>query len=89
MIYEFKCRKCGTTEEISRPMSEAGEKARCKCGEIMQRVYGGLERKYINTGKGWKIPGICTQLPDNPYIKSKHHLREECKKHNLTPVGLD
>ena len=89
MIYVFKCKHCRTEKEVVRPMADAHKRQKCDCGKYMQRVYGGLEPKHINSGKGWKIPGLCTQLPGNPYIKNKHHLREECKRHDLTPVGLD
>jgi putative FmdB family regulatory protein len=30
--YEFRCRECSTTFELSRPMSESGEPATCPDG---------------------------------------------------------
>ena len=30
--YEYRCRSCGDTFEISRPMAEAGDPARCPAG---------------------------------------------------------
>ncbi|GLY03310.1 MULTISPECIES: zinc ribbon domain-containing protein [Actinoplanes] len=30
--YEFRCRACGATFEVSRPMSEAGQPAACPEG---------------------------------------------------------
>ncbi|SDR33197.1 FmdB family zinc ribbon protein [Thermostaphylospora chromogena] len=30
--YEFRCRACGDTFEVSRPMAEAGDPARCPQG---------------------------------------------------------
>ena len=89
MIYVFKCKHCHVEQEVNRPMADASKKQKCKCGKYMSRVYGGLEPKHINSGRGLRIPGVCTQLPGSPYIKNKNHLREVCKSHDLTPVGLD
>ncbi|HKS51308.1 MAG TPA: zinc ribbon domain-containing protein [Pseudonocardiaceae bacterium] len=30
--YEFRCRECSTTFELSRPMSASGDPARCPSG---------------------------------------------------------
>ncbi|MFC8847765.1 MULTISPECIES: zinc ribbon domain-containing protein [unclassified Micromonospora] len=30
--YEFRCRACGDTFEVNRPMAQAGEPASCPCG---------------------------------------------------------
>ena len=30
--YEYRCRGCGATFEVNRPMSEAGQPARCPDG---------------------------------------------------------
>jgi putative FmdB family regulatory protein len=30
--YDFRCRECGSTFEVSRPMADANDPARCPCG---------------------------------------------------------
>ena len=40
--YVFVCDGCGNRREITRPMADAGEPARCpRCLECMRRDYGG------------------------------------------------
>ena len=39
MIYYFKCPKCKKETEIIVPMSEKYT-PECKCGEVMNEVYG-------------------------------------------------
>jgi putative FmdB family regulatory protein len=32
--YDFRCRQCGETFEVSRPMSASGEPAECPAGHV-------------------------------------------------------
>ena len=50
-IYEFVCDKCGLGTEVFRPMSEAGEKQVCECGETMRRKFAVLSFTMPQTGR--------------------------------------
>lgn len=51
MTYTYRC-ECGKTVEIDKPMSEASKQEKCKCGEILQRVYTTVG---IKTNDGVKV----------------------------------
>ena len=59
-IYEFVCDKCSLGTEVSRPMSEAGEKQVCECGETMRRKFAVLSFRMPQTGRD-NILGILNQ----------------------------
>jgi putative FmdB family regulatory protein len=89
MIYEYKCDKCQHITELWRSISDRNAPAICEnCQGNARRILSSPSG--INVGGKGKIPGWCTTLLEKPvYIKSKHHLRELCKKNDLRPVGLE
>jgi putative FmdB family regulatory protein len=56
--YEYRCRACGDTFEVNRPMSESGAPARCPDGhddtvKLLSTVaVGGSARQAPRTGGG-------------------------------------
>ena len=89
MLYQYHCRKCGIQFDLRRSVAERNRKTYCpKCHKLAQRNMAPDEVS-INSGKGGRIPGWNHSLDDKPvFIKSKKHMREECKKRNLYPAGL-
>ena len=48
--YEFACRKCKKSFDVTRPMSKAGAPAKCpKCKRVAQRLFSAA---IITTGTG-------------------------------------
>jgi len=90
MIYEYKCKHCENVFELNRVVKERDWKAICPtCGGTGNRnlIPSQVE---VNPQHGGRIPGICNSLPgDSFYCKNKRQFKDECKKHGLTPVGLD
>ena len=59
-IYEFVCDKCETKREVNRPMSEAGQKQACDCGQAMRRIFSPVRVTMVQTGRD-NILGILNQ----------------------------
>jgi len=50
-VYEFVCDKCKTEREIILPMSEAGEKQTCDCGQVLRRKFSIVPSIMPQTGR--------------------------------------
>ena len=63
--YEYRCRACGSTFEVNRPMSEAGAPTRCPDGhadtvKLLSTVaLGGSARGVAPTPSGGCCGGAC------------------------------
>ncbi len=90
MIYQYRCPKCKRIYELPRAVAQRNAPYWCPhCNVRVQRMISGGST-HLNTGKGSRIPGMCNVLPGKKfYCRSKRHFREECKKHDVRPVGLE
>lgn len=63
MIYEFACHDCKITNEVNRPISQAGETASCPvCNEPMQRVFRPVAMLGRQKPRGFKYePKVAVQ----------------------------
>ena len=89
MIYEFRCSNpsCDTHFDEEREVGRRNVEAQCpECGNIAFRQ---LILPNANTGRGSRIPGVCTTFGEEKYISNKHELREYAKSNNATTLGLD
>jgi len=59
-VYEFVCDKCETKREIILPMSEAGERQICDCGQALRRKFSVVPFIMPQTGRD-NILGILNQ----------------------------
>ena len=50
-IYEFECDKCETKREIMLPMSKAGQKQTCTCGQVLRRKFSSTPFYFVETGR--------------------------------------
>jgi len=71
-IYAFECEACNHTEEIERPMRDAGNEVLCKCGLKMDRIYQSnirpdLDDYVATTGK---------QFYNKQFMKSFSHVND-------------
>ena len=88
MTYEFWCKECDFILEEFRTVANCKKPGICpKCGKESGRIISGGQG--ANTGKGFRIPGVCHTLPGKSvFVKNKHHFRELCKEHGLYPAGV-
>lgn len=89
MLYEYQC-KCKKITEAHRLVHDMYNCPPCRyCGGRTKKLPFTSVPPCANTGRGGRIPGICTTVYDKPvYIKSKYHWREICRKEGMYPYGL-
>ena len=91
MIYQYRCTVCTHVTEAWRSVAERHDTPLCEdCGQPTLKLVSDPGRVKINSGKGSRIPGVCTTLPGEPvYVRNKQHFRELCKERNAgDPVNL-
>jgi putative FmdB family regulatory protein len=77
ILYDFKCVACHHIFEDLRPIDDNKESVCPKCGNRAERQYF-IRHRYKDFAEGvWHDIG-----PEPIYIRSRRHLKEECKKHN-------
>lgn len=91
MLYQYKCVKCEEITEAWRQVKRRNRCPKCKdCDGKTEKLSVADSLPLLNTGKGSRMGSLNTTLDEEPiFIKNKHHFREECKKRDLRPVGLE
>lgn len=91
MLYQYLCNKCGRITEAWRPVKKRKHCPKCEhCNGKTKKLSVADTVPLANTGKGSRMGSWNTTLDDEPiFIKNKYMFKEECKKRNLRPVGLE
>lgn len=85
-LYDFKCKKCGGVIEDFCCINELEEytiNKKCpKCRGGVKRLIGGAKKDWFQVHVNENFDGTPIE------VTSKRHLKELCKKHNVTSRAL-
>ncbi len=82
-LYQYECLKCKHQEEKFASIARRMARMKCsKCGSVMNKLIVGSNVEVFK-------PMVYEHICETPiFIRTRNHLKEECKKHGVIAARI-
>ena len=85
-IYEYRCRKCGRTDEKFESMSGEHKRRKCECGYMADRIYN---PPCLITDTSFCMTGVRDKRLDNEVIEGRKHWNKKVEEKGYMEIGVN